>query len=62
VADELIRRTIDLGINELVICMDTIGTISYERTMQQLRRFAVEVAPAFRQANVRDAPTRGGVE
>ncbi len=62
VADELIRRTIDLGINELVICMDTIGTISYGRTMQQLRRFAADVAPAFRQATIHDVPTLGRAE
>jgi alkanesulfonate monooxygenase SsuD/methylene tetrahydromethanopterin reductase-like flavin-dependent oxidoreductase (luciferase family) len=61
VADELIRRTIDIGVNELVVCMDTIGTISYERTMQELRRFTAEVAPALRRAGSRIASTPEGL-
>jgi alkanesulfonate monooxygenase SsuD/methylene tetrahydromethanopterin reductase-like flavin-dependent oxidoreductase (luciferase family) len=45
------RRTVDLGIEELVVCMDTFATIDYERTMHGLRAFAEQVLPRLREAH-----------
>lgn len=44
-AAALRRRTVDIGVTELVLCPDTIGENSYERTMKGLRIFAREVMP-----------------
>ena len=47
-AAALRKRTVDIGVTELVICPDTIGENSYERTMEGLRIFAREVMPQLK--------------
>ena len=47
-AAALRKRTIDIGVTELVICPDTIGENSYERTMEGLRMFARQVMPQLK--------------
>ena len=47
-AAALRKRTVDIGVTELVICPDTIGENSYERTMEGLRIFAREVMPKLK--------------
>lgn len=47
-AEALRRRTIDMGIREVVICIDTFGINSYERTMAGLRNFAEIALPQLR--------------
>jgi len=39
------RRALDLGLREVVLCIDTIGRNSFERTMNGLRTFAEQVMP-----------------
>lgn len=46
-AEAITKRTLDLGFNEIVICIDTIGANAYERTMCGLRTFAQQVMPAL---------------
>jgi len=46
-AEALLKRTVALGINELVLCIDTFGVNSYDRTMAGLRRFAEHVMPSL---------------
>ncbi|HIF92922.1 MAG: LLM class flavin-dependent oxidoreductase [Myxococcales bacterium] len=41
------RSTSDIGINEIVICIDTVDTSSYEHTMAGLRTFARNVLPSL---------------
>lgn len=48
-AKALRKRTIDIGVSEIVICPDTIGQNSYERTMEGLRIFAKEVMPEMKE-------------
>jgi alkanesulfonate monooxygenase SsuD/methylene tetrahydromethanopterin reductase-like flavin-dependent oxidoreductase (luciferase family) len=48
-ADSVRRRTADLGISEVVVCIDTFGTNSYERTMAGLRSFADIAIPQLRE-------------
>ena len=47
-AEALRKRTVDIGVTELVICPDTIGENSYERTMEGLRIFARQVMPQLK--------------
>ena len=47
-AAALRKRTVDIGVTELVICPDTIGENSYERTMEGLRMFARQVMPQLK--------------
>lgn len=47
-AAALRSRTSDLGVKELVVCIDTIGRNSFERTMDGLRIFAREVLPELK--------------
>ena len=46
--DALKRRTLDMGIDEIVMCPDTISENSYDNTMQGLRLFASEVMPRLK--------------
>lgn len=46
--EALRKRTVSLGIDELVICTDTISENSYENTMQGLRILAAEVMPGLK--------------
>ncbi len=46
--EALRKRTVDMGIDELVMCPDTIGENSYENTMEGLRFFAREVMPELK--------------
>ena len=48
-AAALRKRTVDIGVTELVICPDTIGENSYERTMEGLRVFARQVMPQLKE-------------
>lgn len=50
--DTIRRRTADIGIGEIVVCIDTFATIGYERTMQGLRTFASEVMPTLKGTSV----------
>jgi hypothetical protein len=47
-AEALLERNVDLGIQEIVMCIDTFNINSYERTMEGLRAFAREVIPDLR--------------
>ena len=47
-AAALRKQTVDIGITELVICPDTVGENSYERTMEGLRIFARQVMPQLK--------------
>jgi alkanesulfonate monooxygenase SsuD/methylene tetrahydromethanopterin reductase-like flavin-dependent oxidoreductase (luciferase family) len=47
-AEALAKRTLEMGINEVVMCPDTIAESSYANTMRGLRRFAEEVMPALK--------------
>ena len=49
-AESVLAYMQDLGLTELVICPDTIGELSHERTMAGLRTFAAEVMPALKAA------------
>lgn len=44
-ADAIIEETVELGLNEIVICIDTFSFSTYERTMEGLRVFAEGVMP-----------------
>ena len=46
--EALRKRTADMGIDELVMCSDTISENSYENTMEGLRFFAREVMPELK--------------
>ena len=47
-AEALKKRSVDLDIDELVICPDTVGENSYENTMKGLRQIAKEVMPELK--------------
>jgi alkanesulfonate monooxygenase SsuD/methylene tetrahydromethanopterin reductase-like flavin-dependent oxidoreductase (luciferase family) len=44
-AEALAKETVELGLNEVVMCIDTFTFSTYERTMEGLRTFAIEVMP-----------------
>ncbi|NIB38414.1 LLM class flavin-dependent oxidoreductase [Pseudomaricurvus alkylphenolicus] len=46
--EALKKRTLDMGIDEIVMCPDTISENSYENTMKGLRFFAKEVMPGLK--------------
>lgn len=47
-AEALRARTAELGVEEIVLCIDTIGMIDHEHTMAGARIFAAEVLPDLR--------------
>ena len=47
-AESLKKRTVDLGINEIVILIETIDKNTYKRTMDGLRTFARHVMPTLK--------------
>jgi len=49
-AEALVKQTVDLGVNEVVFCIDTFTFSNYERTMAGLRSFAKDVMPRLSSA------------
>jgi alkanesulfonate monooxygenase SsuD/methylene tetrahydromethanopterin reductase-like flavin-dependent oxidoreductase (luciferase family) len=49
-AEALRKRTVDIGVREVVICIDTLSENSYERTMEGLREFTRRVMPELKRA------------